>query len=110
LLPARVLPARVEETKGGADRYDAGFVASVMRDTMSHEVGGVLFEVGDRYEVLGLLGQGSFGIVAAGLERGTGKKLAIKRVQPIAVSCSGARHVLRELAIMRALRYHPNVR
>lgn len=78
---------------------------------MSTEKGGALpFEVGDRYEVLGLLGQGSFGTVATATDRETGKKLAIKHIHPIAGSRSGARHILREVSIMRALRCQPNVR
>lgn len=73
-------------------------------------IGGVKFDLDDRYEVFGLLGQGSFGTVAAALDRETGKKLAIKHIHPIADSRSGARHILREVTIMKLLRYHPNVR
>lgn len=80
-----------------------------MEDHVPTEIGGVRFEVDDRYEVLGLLGQGSFGTVATATDRETGKKLAIKHIHPIAGSHSGARHILREVIIMRALRYHPNV-
>lgn len=77
---------------------------------MSTEIGGALFEVGDGYDVLDLLGEGSFGTVATATDRETGTKVAIKRIHPIAGSRSGARHILREVSIMRALRYHPNVR
>lgn len=80
-----------------------------MENQLSTEIGGVLFEVNDRYQVLGLLGRGSFGTVAAATELGTGKKLAIKRIHPIASSRLGARRILREVGIMRALRHHPNV-
>lgn len=72
-------------------------------------LGGVSFDPGDPYMILGLLGQGAFGAVAAGLERETGKRLAIKHICPIAADRSGARHILREVTIMRLLRYHPNV-
>lgn len=73
-------------------------------------VGGVRFALdSSRYKVLGLLGQGSFGTVAAGIDRNTGKKLAIKHISPVAGDRSDARHILREVVIMRLLRYHPNV-
>eukprot|EP00903_Cladosiphon_okamuranus_P008871 g8493.t1 len=80
-----------------------------MEDHMSPGIGGAPFEVGDGYDVLGLLGEGSFGTVATATDHETGKKLAIKRIHPIAGSRSGARHILREVSIMRALRYHPNI-
>lgn len=77
---------------------------------MSTEIGGAHFTVGDQYEVRDLLGQGSFGTVVTATDRNTGKKLAIKHINPIAGSRSGATHILREVSIMRALRRHPNVR
>ncbi|CAM9331285.1 unnamed protein product [Scytosiphon promiscuus] len=80
-----------------------------MEHPLANEIGGVKFEVGDTHEVLGLLGQGSFGIVAAGLEIRTGKKVAIKRIHPIADSLVRARHVLREVITLRVLRCHPNI-
>lgn len=73
-------------------------------------IGGVRFTIDTkRYKVVELLGCGSFGVVAAGLDRKTKKYVAIKRIHPIADKASDARHILREVAIMRLLRYHPNV-
>lgn len=83
-----------------------------MKDHQSAGVrgAGATFEVSDRYEVLGLLGQREFGTVAVGLDRQTGKKLAITHIHPIAVSRSRARYILREITTMRVLQHHPNVR
>lgn len=91
----------------------------VVENTFSHEMvssgeiplGSVGFDPGDPYTVLGLLGQGgAFGAtVAAGLERKTGKKVAIKHIYPIATDRASARHILREVTIMRLLRCHPSV-
>lgn len=73
-------------------------------------IGGVSFTLDDkRYKVVGLLGRGTFGVVAAGLDKRTGNTVAIKRICPITHKASGARHILREVAIMRLLRHHPNV-
>lgn len=73
-------------------------------------IGGVAFTIDKkRYKVNKLLGCGSFGVVAAGLDRKTGKNVAIKRISPFADEASDARHILREVVIMRLLRYHPNV-
>lgn len=83
---------------------------AVMKHPSSDEVEGVKLEVDDRYRVLGALGQGSYGVAVAASEHQTGRKLAIKRIRPLPESCSRARHVLREIAIMKLLRYHPNVR
>lgn len=81
-----------------------------MKDHQPTETRGATSEVSGRYKVLGLLGHGSFGTVAAGLNRETGKKLAITRIHPIAGSISGARHILKEITTMRVLQHHPNVR
>ncbi|CAM9900262.1 unnamed protein product, partial [Sphacelaria rigidula] len=79
-------------------------------DSSGTQIGGVVFTIDpNRYKVVGLLGCGSFGVVAAGLERKTGGKVAIKRICPIADRASDARHILREVSIMRLLRHHPNV-
>lgn len=73
-------------------------------------IGGVKFDLGNRYKLLSLLGRGTFGTVAAGCDVESGKKVAIKHVHPIADNLSGARHILREVATMKLLRNHPNVR
>lgn len=80
------------------------------KPSSSTMINGVGFKLDNRYKVLGLLGRGSFGTVAAGLDKKTGKKVAIKHIYPIANSRSEARHILREVTIMRLLRWHPNVR
>lgn len=81
-----------------------------MKHPSFDEVEGVKLEVEDRYRVLGALGHGSFGIAVAASEQQTGRKLAIKRIRPLPESRSRARHILREITIMKLLRHYPNVR
>lgn len=73
-------------------------------------IGGVRFALDTRrYMILKLLGRGAFGVVVAAADLRTGKNVAIKHICPIADSVSDARHILREMAIMRFLRHRPNV-
>ena len=81
-----------------------------MEDPPTRNVDGDMGELCDRYKVLDLLGQGSFGTVATGVDRKTGKRLAIKHIHPMAHTPCRARHILREVTIMRILQHHPNVR
>ncbi|KAJ1288380.1 hypothetical protein BS78_02G085400 [Paspalum vaginatum] len=59
----------------------------------------------DDYEELGVLGAGSFGVVAKARHRGTGEAVAIKR----ASGACDVRAVLREAGCMAACRGHPSV-
>lgn len=81
-----------------------------MEGSPTRNVDGDMGELCDRYTVLDLLGQGSFGTVAASVDRETGKRLAIKHIHPMAHTPCRARHILREVTIMRILQHHPNVR
>ena len=58
-----------------------------MEDPPTRNVDGDMGELCDRYKVLDLLGQGSFGTVATGVDRKTGKRLAIKHIHPMAHTC-----------------------
>jgi hypothetical protein len=68
-------------------------------------VGGVEADVADRFELLELLGKGSYGSVYKGRARDTGELFAIK-VIPLAEgvrACCG-RHTLRRQLLARAVR------
>ncbi|CAN0365076.1 unnamed protein product, partial [Ectocarpus sp. 12 AP-2014] len=82
---------------------------AAMKHPSSDEIEGVKLEVEDRYRVLGALGHGSFGIAVAASEHPTGRKLAIKRIRPLPESRSRARHILREITVMKLLRHSPNI-
>ncbi|KAJ6604923.1 kinase-like domain-containing protein [Mycena sp. CBHHK59/15] len=58
------------------------------------------FEIGDDYQVLHVIGQGSYGIVAAALHKPTGRKVAIKRIIPFGHTLFCLR-TLRELKLLK---------
>lgn len=60
----------------------------------------------ERYEILENLGEGSYGKVVKARERKSGKIFAIKMIQDVLASEQHARHVCRELKIMRATSKH----
>eukprot|EP00798_Chlamydomonas_sp_ICE-L_P027609 gene27609-7246_t len=75
-----------------------------------HEPGGkqTQWSVGARYNVIRPLGEGSFSCVCLAHDNLTGEKVAIKRVGDVLNSVENAKHVVREVCILRRLR-HPNI-
>lgn len=66
------------------------------------------FIVDARYRSLRMLGAGSYGIVVSALDSLTGQRVAIKKIFNAFATSRMARHVLRELRLLRHLR-HPHV-
>lgn len=66
------------------------------------------FIVDARYRALKLLGSGSYGIVVSALDSFTGTRIAIKKVLNAFATPRMARHVLRELRLLRHLK-HPHI-
>ncbi|KAI7839130.1 hypothetical protein COHA_007133 [Chlorella ohadii] len=66
------------------------------------------WQVGERYELLKVLGYGSYSAVVLALDRSTGEKVALKRVGDVLQSPDQCKRVLREICILRRLR-HPNL-
>ncbi|GFR43880.1 hypothetical protein Agub_g5009 [Astrephomene gubernaculifera] len=66
------------------------------------------WQVGTRYEVLKVLGAGSFSAVCLAWDRVEEEKVALKRVGDVFASPDYAKRVLREVCIMRRLE-HPNI-
>jgi mitogen-activated protein kinase 6 len=77
--------------------------------THSFKVYGQSFHVDAKYSPIKPLGRGAYGIVVAALNRDTGRKVAIKRVSPMARTIVDAKHTLREIRLMRLLGRHRNV-
>ena len=75
---------------------------------MPFVVKGATFCVHERFQLLGACGSGSYGVVAACHDKMTGKKVAIKKVTPMAGDDWDATHTLREIRIMRHVQ-HPNI-
>ena len=76
--------------------------------SMPFVVKGATFCVHERFQLLGACGSGSYGVVAACHDTVTGKKVAIKKVTPMAGDDWDATHTLREIRIMRHVQ-HPNI-
>lgn len=74
-------------------------------------VNGNTFTVDTRYDFseAKLIGKGSFGIVVRTFDRIRECKVAIKRVRPYASDMWDIVHNLREVKLMKALSFHPNV-
>ncbi|CAM9448174.1 unnamed protein product, partial [Phaeothamnion confervicola] len=72
-------------------------------------IDGQEFRLAPTFKPLGLLGKGSFGVVVAALDEKTGEKVAIKKIKPVARDAWDAKHILREVRIMRLLADHPNI-
>ncbi|KAK8933199.1 Mitogen-activated protein kinase 9 [Platanthera zijinensis] len=61
-----------------------------------------------QYEILEVVGKGSYGIVGAALDTKTGEKVAIKKINDVFEHVSDATRILREIKLLRLLR-HPDV-
>jgi serine/threonine protein kinase len=79
---------------------------------MEHKVElapGCIFTLPPRYDGLKVVGRGSYGMVAKATDRSRGARVAIKRVMPMAEHSIDAKHVLREIRMMRHLGEHENI-
>lgn len=66
------------------------------------------WETGDRYELLKIVGTGSYGSVAEAIDKNTGNKVAIKRLTGIFDDSIDSKRILREIHLLRILD-HPNL-
>ena len=66
------------------------------------------WKVGSRYQLIALLGCGSFGAVCKALDKRTGRIVALKRVPDALQTVDAARRVLREVVVLNRLD-HPNI-
>ena len=71
-------------------------------------VEGCMWKVGIRYELLKVLGKGSFSVVCLARDKKTGEHVAVKKIRDVFVHKHNAKNVMREVYIQRRLR-HPNV-
>ncbi|CAM9721268.1 unnamed protein product [Chrysoparadoxa australica] len=79
------------------------------RNAVSYTVLGNVFRVDPRYKDLKAIGKGSYGIVCSAYDQKQAKKVAIKKITPMAHHAVDAKHVLREIRLMRFLGVHPNI-
>lgn len=66
------------------------------------------WEVGDDYECIKILGQGSYGAVCSALQKSTGQKVAIKKMDGVFEDEVDCKRILREVNLLRKI-HHPYV-
>ena len=74
----------------------------------AYVVEGSLWKVGTRYELIRVIGKGSFSVVCLARDKKTQELVAMKKIQDVFVHKTNAKNVIREVYIQRRLR-HPNV-
>jgi len=79
------------------------------RGLVTVSVGGTSFSVRPRYGGFKVIGRGSYGVVVSATDSETKKKVAIKRIKPMAGHASDAKHALREIRCMKLLGVHANI-
>jgi serine/threonine protein kinase len=89
----------------------------------THHIDGTAFTLDRRYSDLKLIGKGSYGVVCKAKDSMRGQtsggapfsssstyNVAIKKIHPMAKTAADAKHVLREIRIMRCLgEYNCNI-
>lgn len=81
-----------------------------------HYIAQTTFTIDRRFSDLKLIGKGSYGVVCSATvssssssNSGSTKKVAIKKITPMARDIDDAKHVLREIRLMRHMGKHENV-
>ncbi|XP_031492140.1 mitogen-activated protein kinase 9-like isoform X1 [Nymphaea colorata] len=62
----------------------------------------------NRYQILEVIGKGSYGVVASAIDTHTGERVAIKKINDVFEHVSDATRILREIKLLRLLR-HPDI-
>jgi mitogen-activated protein kinase 1/3 len=63
------------------------------------------WEVGTDYELIKLLGKGSYGSVVEAIQLSTGKKVAIKKMDSVFDDLTDCKRILREIKLLKMLKY-----
>ena len=66
------------------------------------------WEVGSNYEIIKQVGSGSYGYVVEAIQKSTGKKVAIKRLNKIFEDTIDCKRILREVTLLRKIS-DPNI-
>jgi serine/threonine protein kinase len=74
-----------------------------------HYISQTMFTLDPAFSDLKILGKGSYGVVVSAFNEKWNKKVAIKKVTPVAKHLQDAKHVLREIRLLRYLGRHENV-
>lgn len=74
-----------------------------------HYVASTTFTLDRNYDDLKAIGKGSYGVVCSAYSASMGEKVAIKKITPMSKQIHDAKHVLREIRLMRHMGKHENV-
>ena len=74
-----------------------------------HYLASTTFTIDRKYSDLKAIGKGSYGVVCSALDAQSGKRIAIKKITPMAKHLDNAKHVLREIRLMRHMGKHENI-
>ena len=74
-----------------------------------HYVASTTFTLDKGYADLKPIGRGSYGVVCSAFSSRLNRKVAIKKITPISKHAMDAKHVLREIKLMRHMGKHENV-
>jgi len=74
-----------------------------------HYVASTTFTIDRNYSDLKLVGKGSYGVVCSANDTANNRKVAIKKITPMAKDIVDAKHVLREIRLMRHMGKHENI-
>ncbi|KAK9800305.1 hypothetical protein WJX73_009498 [Symbiochloris irregularis] len=86
-----------------SEQHQSGEVRSSPQQKGVYFVKGQEWRVGERYELLDLLGNGTFSSVCRALDTLTGEQVALKRIPDVLSSPELTRRVVREVCILRRL-------
>jgi serine/threonine protein kinase len=78
-------------------------------DEKSYNIGNTSFTLQRKYADLKIIGKGSYGVVCSALDTKTGTRIAIKKITPMAKHSTDAKHVLREIRLMKHMGKHENI-
>ena len=78
-------------------------------ESVEHNVSGTTFKIPSKYVDLKPIGKGSYGVVVSALNSVKNLRVAIKKITPMAKHTLDAKHILREVRIMRYMGRHENI-
>ncbi|CAD6904423.1 unnamed protein product [Tilletia controversa] len=95
ILESTPAPAQIESIQTSL-ASDMSRTASYVQKTLWH----FSFNVGNKYKVCDVIGEGAYGVVCSAIHKPTGQKVAIKKIQPFDHQMFALR-TLRELKLLR---------
>lgn len=75
----------------------------------THHIASTVFTLPSKYTDLKAIGKGSYGVVVSCLDGTSQRRVAIKKITPMAKHTTDAKHILREIRIMRYMGTHENI-